>query len=288
MNMLKMSRKTIRIGDVAEVKTPRGLAFIQYTHDAKDEGSLVRVLPGLHSSRPPDFKALVRERELYFIFYPLQYAVRTKQAEIVSNQPVPDWATIAPAMRHRAGTAPDGRTLTWRIVPALQPLTIEFLQQTPVIRELTPEQRKLSVRELWGHNSMVEELTRGWTPERAELLEEQDREKARAERASQQQISQAPQHNMRHYLYFPRKAEAESAGEQMQNRGFSVEIRKSADGENWLVLATGSTPNTGEEMGALRDSMEALAAQFGGEYDGWEAAIDSSESESLTKGRKPN
>ena len=50
---------------------------------------------------------------------------------------------------------------------------------------------------------------------------------------------------------------------------------KRANGENWLALATKAPPKTGEQMDELRDEMEALAAQFGGEYDGWEAAIDS-------------
>jgi Regulator of ribonuclease activity B len=46
-------------------------------------------------------------------------------------------------------------------------------------------------------------------------------------------------------------------------------------GEDWLVFATKAPPKTAEQMEELRDEMEALAAQFGGEYDGWEAAIDS-------------
>jgi hypothetical protein len=40
-------------------------------------------------------------------------------------------------------------------------------------------------------------------------------------------------------------------------------------------LATKAPPKTGEQMDDLRDEMESLATQFGGDYDGWEAAIDS-------------
>jgi len=68
---------------------------------------------------------------------------------------------------------------------------------------------------------------------------------------------------------------AEEAGNQLCSRDFSVQVRKAAGGEDWLVLATKAPPKTGEQMDELREEMEALAAQFGGEYDGWEAAIDS-------------
>jgi len=41
-------------------------------------------------------------------------------------------------------------------------------------------------------------------------------------------------------------------------------------------------------MDERRDELEALAAQFGGEYDGWEAAVDSLGAAGVEHGRKPN
>lgn len=170
-----MEAKKIKIGDIAEIKTPAGLAYVQYTHDSKDMGQIVRVLPGLYAFRPADFTELARQKGLYFIFYTLRYALRAGQTEIVSRQPVPDWAKPVPLMRH-GGVAPaEGRRPIWRIVDALAPLTLEFLQRTPVTSDLTHEQRKLSIHVLRPHQVMVEELARGWTPERAEEFEEQDR-----------------------------------------------------------------------------------------------------------------
>jgi len=49
-------------------------------------------------------------------------------------------------------------------------------------------------------------------------------------------------------------------------------VRKDADGDNWLALATKGPPKTGEQMDQLRDEIEILATQFGGDYDGWEAS----------------
>jgi hypothetical protein len=124
-----MAMKKAKIGDILEIKTPAGLAYVQYTHNGGDMGELVRVLPGLYANRPSDFESLARQKELYFIFYTLNYALRAGQIEIVSHQPVPAWAKSYPMMRHEASTDPSGKALRWRFVPSSSPLTIEELQR---------------------------------------------------------------------------------------------------------------------------------------------------------------
>ncbi len=263
-----------KIGDVAEIRTPGGLAYIQYIHEGRGNGELVRVLPGLYDVRP-DLKTLVLQRELYTIFYTLKFAMRAKQAEIACNLPVPEWARSEPLMRHAAGRTPEGKVTGWRIMPALSKPTIDFLKQTSVLRELTQEQKRLSIHVLRPHQSMVKELARGWSPERAEVLEDQDRNEARTRKAAQQSNS-ATNETMTHYLYFPEQTDADHASEQLRQRGYLVEVRKSADGENWLVLAKRVGPKAKEDANKLRDEMESLAAQFRGEYDGWEVPAESS------------
>ncbi len=231
-------------------------------------GQLVRVLPGLYATRPSNFAELSKQKELYFIFYALNYALRAGQTEIVSHQPVPDWAKPYPMMRHRCGDNPE-----WKIVSASSPLTVEELLRAPTVRGLTPEQRKLSIHQLWPPPVMVRELARGWTPERAEELEQKDRAEAQVRRASQSPSGETSDKPMRHYLYFPEKSSAENAGQRLRRRGFSVEVSLGADGENWLALATGTPSKGGEEMEKLRDEIEALAAELDGDYDGWELAV---------------
>jgi hypothetical protein len=269
-----MDARKPKVGDVAEVRTPEGLAYLQYTHDGKGDGELVRVLPGLYGARP-NLEVLVSQRELYFIFYTLKYAMREKQSEILCNLPVPEWARPEPLMRHASGRTSEGKVTGWRIVPALRPLTIDFLKRTPVIRELTQEQKRLSIHLLRPHPVMVKELARGWTPEHAEDIEDQDRAESRARKAGHR-LAPDPSEAMRHYLYFRTQTDAEYAGEQMRDRGYDVEVRKSADGENWLTLAKGARPNTKEETDRLRNEMESFAAQHSGNYDGWEIATESS------------
>jgi hypothetical protein len=276
--------KKATIGDIVEINTPAGLGYLQYTHDAGTNGELVRVLPGLYSNRPSDFATLAQQRELYFVFYIMNYALRTGQATIVSSQPVPEWAKAHPMMRHAAAFDDSRRVIRWRIVSAASQLTPQELIRAPLLTELTPEQKKLSIREIWPHAAMVRELARGWTPERAEELRLQDV----AERDKQTTPEKRASEPMKHYLYFPEKPSAEEAAERLRNRGFSVEVRKGADGDNWLALATKAPPKTGDEMDELRVEMEALAAQFGGEYDGWEAAVDSLGAQNAAHGRRVN
>jgi hypothetical protein len=282
-----MSGKKPKIGDICEIKTPAGLAYVQYTHEGRDMGQLVRVLPGLFSTRPTDFAELSQRKELYFAFYTLNYALRDHQAEVVSHQPVPEWAQPYPLMRWCGARDPSGKAIAWKIFSASSPLTVEEHQRTPLIHNLSPEQHRLSIHQLWPHLVMVKELARGWTPERAEELRLQDVTEGEKRKATAPPENRASE-PMKHYLYFPKKPNAEEAGERLRSRGFSVEVRKGADGENWLALATKAPPKNGEQMDELRDEMEALAAQFGGEYDGWEAAIDSLGSGSVERGQKVN
>ena len=272
-----MRTKKLKIGDITEIKTPVGLGYVQFTHDGKNMGELVRVLPGLYATRPTDFGQLAAQRELYFIFYTLRYSLRGGQTEIVSNQSVPQWAKPIPLMRHPGGTSlSDLKTDRWRIVDALSPLTIQFLQSNPVVRELSTEQKKLSIRQLWPHEIMVKEMARGWTPERAEVLDEQDRTEAEIRKSGrEQQARDLPAPKMvRHFLYFPTRSSAEKAARWFRNQGqrFAVEVKLGADAK-WLALIKHSPLTASDDLEKLRDEMEALTSELKGEYDGWEVAI---------------
>jgi hypothetical protein len=275
-------KKKAQFGDIVEINTPAGLAYLQYTHNGGNMGELVRVLPGLFITRPTEFAELAKQKELYFVFYTLTYSLRKNLAEIVSHQPVPQWAKPHPLMRWPGAQDQSGKTIAWKIFKASDPLTVETHQHTPLIRTLSPEQQSLSIRHLWPHPVMVRELARGWTPERAEELRIKDMAEAKASRPSQSESADVIDQPMRHYLYFPKKLDAETAGRRLRERGFSVEVRKGADGDNWLALATHGTPQNAYDVEELRDEMEALAAKLRGEYDGWEIAT------APNKGTKPN
>src|SRR5580704_11635968 len=268
-----------KFGDVIEFKTRAGMKYAQYTHHAGNMGELVRVLPGHFAFRPPDFAELAKQKELYFVFYPLTSSLRNDLVEIVSHQPVPQSAERYPLMRWAGPRDRRGKIVGWKIFRASDPLTVEMHQRTPLIQALSTEQKKLSIHQLWPHAVMVRELARDWTPERADELEMMDVAEAKASkpiRSESTDVGYQEQH-VWHYLYFPKRSDAEEAGRELRERGFCVTVRKGADGENWLALATHTRPRNGDEMDALHDEMEALAAKLGGEYDGWELSARSSQ-----------
>lgn len=267
-----MPRKKSKFGDVFEIATPAGLAYVQFTHLNDVMGHLVRVLPGLFATRPEDIGELAKQKELYFVFYPLDYAWRDNKVSFVSNQPIPEWAQPYPLMRWMGFEDENGKR-PWKILRASDSLTLEFHQRTPLIWRLTPEQKKLSIHCLRGHEAMLMELARGWTPERAEEFWRQADLELAAKADSGQLNDVIETHLMDHYLYFPRKSKAVSAAKELRARGFSVEISRGVDHESWLALTKGLRPEDGDEMEQLRDDLEALAAKFDGDYDGWEMAV---------------
>lgn len=268
-----MIAKRARIGDIAEINTPKGLAYVQYTHDGGDMGELVRVLPGLYPVRPANLVELAQEKELYFIFYTLNYALRDGDTEIVCNQAVPEWAKSYPLMRRPGGWDESGRTLNWLIADASKPMTIEGLRQMLNVRELNPEQERLSIYKLRPHPVMVKELARGWAPERAEELRLQDLAEAKTRKTRQPEAKEPSNKPLQHFFYFPKKSNADKAAEQLRAKGFSVEVRLGADKINWLALASHEPLKSGEELKELRDDLEKLAEKLNGEYDGWEISL---------------
>jgi hypothetical protein len=214
---------------------------------------------------------LSKQRELYFTFSILVHALRKKELNLVSNQPVPDWARPFPTMRKVAGRARSGKILGWHIGHGLRLYTVQEMQQALYVRELTPEQKKLSIAAIWPVSALAAQIEQGWTPERAEELEEAARK--RTEQEVQEKESRLPESRfIDHYLYFPKRSDAEQAGQQLQAREWLVKIKMGTDGKNWLVLARQPVPIK-QDIQDIRDYLEQLAKGFHGEYDGWGAAV---------------
>ncbi len=80
-------------------------------------------------------------------------------------------------------------------------------------------------------------------------------------------------HMLVHYLYVPNREIAATISNELRQRGFQTEDRLGADGVDWLVLARHQVVPTGEVLTSTRQLMEKLAADVNGEYDGWEAEV---------------
>jgi hypothetical protein len=75
----------------------------------------------------------------------------------------------------------------------------------------------------------------------------------------------------RHFLYFGAQARGESVGNALRANGWTAAVEAS-DGA-WLLVASHVALVTSEAVRATRRQLEALAAEHGGFYDGWEARI---------------
>ena len=267
-----------RIGDIVEVKTPKGLAFVQYS--AKHTlppvyGDLVRVLPGLYPTRCSDFSALAQMKENYFVFTPISAACRRKQATIVSNEPVPPWAQGIPLMR-MATWYENGKGRGWYLwdgsntYPAIDPLN-----------ELT----KLSIASVWGHEFLIDRLAEGWLPSDEPVEEDSppavilhsppsnDME-SEIEQSQALDPDSSKETIVRHYLYFSSEMSARDAGKLLECEGYLVQVERSGGDDNWLLQPIKRTALNIKSIDKSMVYLKNFAAAQGGEYDGWDVFVD--------------
>jgi hypothetical protein len=144
------------IGDIFEINTSRGNAYVQFTHDTDRGrfGEVLRVLDGIESERPHDFKGRPTK---YFVLYPLKKLVRKRQGYVnwVTNEDVPLDARPFPLFRNGL-PGPDGTIADWWLW--------DGKTETRVGR-ITAEQRRLPFFEVLNPEALKEAIESGWTPE---------------------------------------------------------------------------------------------------------------------------
>lgn len=75
------------------------------------------------------------------------------------------------------------------------------------------------------------------------------------------------------YLYLPTELAAKQAAQKVREREgeFTIQVRPAAKGEDWLCLATITIIPETPALSEIGDLFEQVAAELGGEFDGWEA-----------------
>ena len=81
--------KKVRLGDILQVLTSQGVAYVQVTHKHPEFGFLIRVFPGFHNEQPKDFSAVVDGEPQFSAFFVVQSAVNQGLLSVVANVPVP-------------------------------------------------------------------------------------------------------------------------------------------------------------------------------------------------------
>jgi len=275
--MALVNRKKPKIGDVIEIETPEGLAYFQYTHEHSKMGSLIRVLPGIYTERPLEFHHLVTQPDRFVTFFPLGAAVHRDIVRIVANEVIPSQARKFPLFRAAGARDRDGRVLNWWLCDG---------KREWFIGDLEPEHHKLPIEGIWNDTLLIERIVQGWKPEddlgipanEASPMDEKPVAVTSPDSAALEQLRLAGSdmdhpHRFVHYLYFPRKRNAEKAGQALEAEHFDVEVEPAAEGTSWLVLASHSIEPVLEIIELVRLRLEKLATSFRGQYDGWEAEV---------------
>lgn len=146
----------IQIGDIFEINTPKGSAYLHYIYKDKIGRQLIRVLPGLYSARPESFDNLARSKERYMIFFPLSAANSRKIVKHIgyyqaNNFDKPKYMRSEHNVRDES--------LGWQIID-----TDTWHRQ--LVKDLSAEQKKLSDWGTWNDTLLIENLVSDWSLEK--------------------------------------------------------------------------------------------------------------------------
>ena len=83
-------------------------------------------------------------------------------------------------------------------------------------------------------------------------------------------LDPAADHESTHFVYLPRRGGADAVAEALDRDGWHASVAEE-DNAAWLVTATRTGALTRAVVRDTRSRFEALAAEHGGVYDGWEA-----------------
>ena len=149
------TRKRTRLGDLLEVVTPRGFAYVQYVGKHPEYGDAIRILPGFFQKPPGDWSALLSQ-EGYFTFYPVSAAVSQELVRVAANEVIPAGKEL-PALFRRAGwVTREGKVTVWFICDGARETRRA---------ELSEEERRLPIFAIWNHEFLVSRLVEEWRPE---------------------------------------------------------------------------------------------------------------------------
>jgi hypothetical protein len=77
-----------------------------------------------------------------------------------------------------------------------------------------------------------------------------------------------------HHTYFSRREAADAAAETMRTGGYRTRVEEAASADDrWLAVAVSERVVDESTVGQGRAWFEQVAADHGGAYDGWEAAV---------------
>ncbi|MBS1665186.1 MAG: hypothetical protein JST68_29340 [Bacteroidetes bacterium] len=68
----------VQIGDIFEIDTSIGKAYLHYEYRDESMGEIVRVLQGLYASQPDELIRLAESKERFMVYFPSMAAFKKK------------------------------------------------------------------------------------------------------------------------------------------------------------------------------------------------------------------
>jgi hypothetical protein len=118
----------------------------------------------------------------------------------------------------------------------------------------------MRVAGLFGRQSRVRRVERVWDPRDADICV--------LEALRELGCDPAEPHGVRHFIYMPDRPGAEEVSDALTRENWHTSVEEE-DGV-WLVVAARSQPLLEPLVRKTRTRLETLAAEHGGQYDGWE------------------
>ncbi|MBI5200447.1 MAG: hypothetical protein HY925_02575 [Elusimicrobia bacterium] len=144
-----------KLGDILEIKTRRGLAYAQYTHQHPTMGGLLRVFEMLVERRPQSFSKVAAGPVRFSTFFPVRAAVGRGILTVVSNEQIAEHNSEYPIFRNGLPDPSTKKVSTWWFWDG---------KKEWKVGEITQEQRKLPILSVWNDTLLIERIEAGWTP----------------------------------------------------------------------------------------------------------------------------
>jgi hypothetical protein len=147
----------LRFGDIVEIPTKSGYAYVQYTHRIPQWGALIRVLPGIYKRRPADLKKLADRPERFVTFFPVTIAVHRKIFKVVGHSEVPESAKKLPLFRAAGFIDRAGKVHDWWLWDG---------EKSWRVGVLTDDLRRLPIKAVMNDTALISRIEKRWIPEK--------------------------------------------------------------------------------------------------------------------------
>ncbi|WP_299313207.1 hypothetical protein [uncultured Aquimarina sp.] len=143
--------KKIEIGNIFQLDTSKGKAYIQYVYEHESLGEYVKVFYNLYDVEPKDFSRITKEEDFFYINFALRAAMKLNIIKKVGNIAISK-DFILPSFFREEHLFKEN---WWQIVD-----TKTWHRES--VKTLSEEQKKLSPWGMWNDTLLIENLEKGW------------------------------------------------------------------------------------------------------------------------------